>query len=177
MDRRRFAKIALAGSIAALGAAGGAAVVAITYPRATNRGNEVVVPRDHVPSPGSPPLRVEGRVLLVNLTPGEGYAADHAGAAPGGLLAVNARCTHLHCDARWRDDYHLGSQPGSEWLVCPCRGGVFTKAGVRVFGPPPRSLDTIALRVTPFGDVIIDAARIREGTPTNPMRAVRWPAV
>jgi cytochrome b6-f complex iron-sulfur subunit len=124
-----------------------------------------------VPDPGDPPLFVaHGRFLLVNLAPGEG-AEGYRG--PGGLLAIRQRCTHLHCEVEWRESDPFNERP-EDRLVCPCHGGVFTKAGVRLFGPPPRSLDTLALRVTSLGDVVVDTSVIREGAMSNPLRAVVW---
>jgi cytochrome b6-f complex iron-sulfur subunit len=175
ITRRSFAKAAFVGSVASLGVAGAATLVNMLYPRRVTRRNEVFVRRDSVPSPGEAPLFVgEGRFFLLNLLPGDGYrdAAQREGS--NGLLALHARCSHLHCEVKWGEDYEFNGR-ADDRFVCPCHGGVFTKAGVRLFGPPPRSLDTLALRVLPTGDVVVDTAAVQEGDLTNPQRAVAWP--
>ena len=173
LDRRSFAKIALVGSIAALGAAATGVVATMLYPRKPDR-REIIVRASDVPRPGDPPRYVaNGRFFLVNVAPAA--ATADASMSSGGLIALYERCTHLHCSVRWRDDFRLGEREGTEYLVCPCHGGVFTNAGVRVFGPPPRSLDTMPLRVTPFGDVVVDISTLRTGTEDNASRAVAWP--
>jgi Rieske Fe-S protein len=158
---------ALLGAVVALGAAGVGVVATMLYPRKSDR-REIIVPAKDVPRPGDAPRYVaNGRFFLSNL------------AAPnneeGALLALFERCTHLHCAVGWRDDFRLGERESTQYLVCPCHGGVFTKAGVRVFGPPPRSLDTLPLRVTSFGDVAVDVSRLRTGDDDNPSRAIAWP--
>ena len=175
ISRRGFAKVAFFGSLGAVAVAGGAALANMLYPRDPTGGNEVVVPRDRVPAAGDPPMYVaEGGFLLVHLKQGEGYDAE-PGASPGGLIALSERCTHLQCEVQWRTDYRRSDEGSPEVMVCNCHGGFFTKAGVRVFGPPPRSLDTMALRVTPSGDVVVDRFDVRQGDISNPSRAVAWP--
>lgn len=171
MSRRSFAKTAFVGGLVALGAAAGAAIINMLYPRNAARDTEVLIPSERVPSPGEPPLFVAGgNFLLVHLGPDEG-ADGYRG--PGGLLAIRQRCTHLHCEVEWRHGYAFDGEVADR-LVCPCHGGVFTRAGVRLFGPPPRSLDTLALRVTALRDVVVDTAIMREGHESNPLRAVVW---
>ena len=46
--------------------------------------------------------------------------------------AFSARCTHLTCTVRYREDMHL--------VWCPCHDGRFDLAGKNVGGPPPRPL-------------------------------------
>jgi cytochrome b6-f complex iron-sulfur subunit len=62
--------------------------------------------------------------------------------------------------------------PRQGWFRCPCHGSTYTDAGIRVFGPAPRSLDTMALTVE-NGRVIVDTGNITSGGPDNPSRAVR----
>lgn len=177
LSRRRFARAAFVGALGALATAAGATTVAMLYPRRGNSRVEVLVPRDRVPAPGGPPLFVAaGRLFLVNLARGEGFEPPVSGGASRGLLAVSARCTHLNCTVRWRPDYQLGMREDSQFLVCACHAGIFTRAGVRVFAPPPRSLDTFAVRVTALGDVVVDTRAVRVGDMRNPQRAVPWPA-
>ena len=46
--------------------------------------------------------------------------------------AFNAKCTHLSCTVRYRED--TGN------LFCPCHDGMFDLTGKNVGGPPPRPL-------------------------------------
>ena len=171
ISRRSFTKIAFVGSIAALGAAATGVAATMLYPRRPGT-REIIVPAGDVPDPGAPPRYVaRGRFFLVNLAPDDPAAET----ASGGLIALYERCTHLHCSVRWRDDFAMHDRDGTQFLVCPCHGGVFTNAGVRVFGPPRRSLDTMPLRVTPFGDVVVDVSTLRTGSESNAERAVAWP--
>jgi cytochrome b6-f complex iron-sulfur subunit len=171
-SRRSFAKGLFVAALAAGGIAGGATLINTLYPRTSGRRDEVLIPRDRVPAPGDPPLHVAaGRFLIVNLRAGEG-ADGYRG--PGGLLAILERCTHLHCEVQWRTEYEFDGEVADR-LVCPCHGGVFTIAGVRQFGPPPRSLDTLAMRLTAAGDVVVDIGAVRRGSDGNPVRALKWP--
>lgn len=55
--------------------------------------------------------------------------------------AFSATCTHLGCRVAW---------DGAEGhYKCPCHGGVFSRTGEVVSGPPPRSLDRIPARLNP----------------------------
>jgi menaquinol-cytochrome c reductase iron-sulfur subunit len=48
-------------------------------------------------------------------------------------VVVFARnCTDLSCPVTW--------DPGSQWFFCPCHGGIFSKDGERMAGPPKRPL-------------------------------------
>ncbi len=187
--RRRFVRIAFVAGLAATASAGIGGIIAFLYPRGERRDGSLRVADDDIPEPGAPPLVLAGgSVLLVNLQPGEGVTPrnlDIAGGAPpdpgearGGLLAMYALCTHLHCNVRWRPDppFVLDGEP-YETLACPCHGARFTKAGVRLFGPAPRSLST--LRVEPDnafgGGVVIHREGVRPGGPDNPGRALLWP--
>lgn len=46
--------------------------------------------------------------------------------------AFSARCTHLSCTVRYREDIGM--------LFCPCHDGRFDLTGKNVGGPPPRPL-------------------------------------
>lgn len=172
ISRRDIAKAAFFGSVAALGAAATGVVATMLYPRKADR-REIIVSASDVPRPGDPPRYVEnGRFFLVNVAPGDPATSDAT--APGGLLALFERCTHLHCSVRWREDFRMSGREAPGFLVCPCHGGVFSSSGERVFGPPPRSLDTMPLRFTSFGDVAVDVTRTRAGSGDNLSRAVAW---
>jgi cytochrome b6-f complex iron-sulfur subunit len=50
----------------------------------------------------------------------------------GKWRAFSARCTHLSCTVRYRQDLHM--------IFCPCHDGRFDLTGKNVGGPPPRPL-------------------------------------
>lgn len=56
-----------------------------------------------------------------------------------GLLALYSVCTHLGCLYQWID--------ANDRFECPCHGSKFTKTGVFIEGPAPRSLDRFAVTV------------------------------
>lgn len=117
--------------------------------------------------PGSKTQVPEGRFWLVNLTEEQG--------GPG-LLALWWKCPHLGCTVPWKPAFiwpdALTGAPKQGWFRCPCHGSTYTDAGVRVFGPAPRSLDTMALTVD-GGRISVDTGSITNGGPDNPDRAVR----
>ena len=117
--------------------------------------------------PGSKTQIPEGRFWLVHLTEEQG--------GPG-LLALWWRCPHLGCTVPWRPTFvfpdPVTGAPKQGWFRCPCHGSTYTDAGVRVFGPAPRSMDTMALTVE-NGRISVDTGSITNGSPDNPDRAVR----
>jgi len=92
-----------------------------------------------------PPLtkgRGKGAVLagrVSQLPPGSGVVFA-LGTKPAILIhtpdgawrAFSARCTHLSCTVRYREDAAI--------LWCPCHDGSFDLTGKNVGGPPPRPL-------------------------------------
>jgi Rieske Fe-S protein len=92
--------------------------------------------------PPSPKGRAKGAVLAANaseLPPGSGKVFP-LGARPAILVhtpndkwrAFSARCTHLSCTVRYRQDLNM--------IWCPCHDGRFDLTGKNVGGPPPRPL-------------------------------------
>jgi menaquinol-cytochrome c reductase iron-sulfur subunit len=53
-------------------------------------------------------------------------------------VALSNVCTHLGCRIRWVDN--------QDEFFCPCHGGVFSKEGDVLDGPPPRPLDHFEVR-------------------------------
>jgi len=140
------------------------------WPRkVTGFGGKVTVPAAKIPAPGSDPVHIpEGKFYLANLAPGQEES-------PGGLLALWHKCPHLGCSVPWRPDFEYGGSKG--WYRCPCHGSTYTRgAGLLVFGPAPRPLDTMAIEVRDNGDVEVNTGAITKGGKDNPLRAVPHPA-
>lgn len=106
-------------------------LLAIVYPVA-----------QYVFPPPRPKGRAKGAVLAARaseLAPGSGKVFP-LGAKPAILVhtpdgkwrAFSARCTHLACTVRYREDLHM--------IFCPCHDGRFDMTGKNVGGPPPRPL-------------------------------------
>ena len=55
------------------------------------------------------------------------------------FTVFSAYCTHVGCPVRW--------EPGADFFMCPCHGGVFHRDGTVAAGPPPRPLALYAVRV------------------------------
>jgi cytochrome b6-f complex iron-sulfur subunit len=143
--------------------------------RAASAGAAFTIPAEEVPAPGAAPrLFVSGRFYLVNLEPGggvpESFRGQFAASERGGLLALAQKCPHLGCAVPWRGDFAYAGSEG--WFRCPCHMSTYTSSGLRVFGPAPRPMDTLALRRNRDGSVTVDTSRITKGGPDNPRRAV-----
>lgn len=65
-----------------------------------------------------------------------------------GLYALVATCTHLGCTPNWIK--------ANNRFQCPCHGGVFTKEGDVVAGPPPNPLYRAAISLDPRGEIRVD---------------------
>lgn len=141
-------------------------------------GAPVTVIPSRVPAAGAEPTRIsEGKFWLVNLRGNEGDVLATGGT--GGLLALYWKCPHLGCSVPWRADF-AGAQvnfPGiNGWFRCPCHGSTYSKAGVRVFGPAPRSMDTFPITKNGDGSLTINTGAIISGAaePANPLRTVSY---
>ena len=84
-------------------------------------------PRDAVPANGG---------VVVNLPVGHVVLLD----ADGELRAFSAVCTHLGCIVKWQPTEHHA-------IYCECHGGMFTREGTVVGGPPPRPLPQYPVEV------------------------------
>ena len=167
VSRRRVLQLgfwsALGGMIAGAAACG----VDLLYPRGVvGFGGTVNVDPADVPAPGEKKQIPSGRFWLVNLTEEQG--------GPG-ILALWWKCPHLGCTVPWRPTFVFADPttgaPKTGWFRCPCHGSTYTDAGVRVFGPAPRSMDTMDLTVS-GGRISVDTGNITRGTPENASRAV-----
>jgi len=168
VTRRRVLQMGFWASIGAAVAGMAACGVDLLYPRNVIGFGGVVSAGDaSLYPPGSKTQVPEGRFWLVHLTEEQG--------GPG-LLALWWKCPHLGCTVPWRPTFlwpdALTGAPKQGWFRCPCHGSTYTDAGVRVFGPAPRSMDTMALTID-GGRISVDTGSITNGAPDNPDRAVR----
>jgi menaquinol-cytochrome c reductase iron-sulfur subunit len=72
------------------------------------------------------------------------------------FTVFNGRCTHLGCAYGW--------QLNENQFTCPCHAGVYAIDGQVLAGPPPRSLDTLPVRVE-NGQLQTQYQDYRLGTP------------
>jgi cytochrome b6-f complex iron-sulfur subunit len=145
-----------------------AAIVDFMYPRGITGFGSVVSAGtvDQYP-PGSKTQNYEGHFWLVNLTQEQG--------GPG-FLALWWKCPHLGCTVPWRDNFAFVDPRTGEnkvgWFRCPCHGSTYTDAGVRVFGPAPRSMDHMALTIAD-GKISVNTGAITKGSTDNPSFVVK----
>jgi cytochrome b6-f complex iron-sulfur subunit len=121
--------------------------------------------------PGSKTEVSAGKFWLVNLTAEQG--------GPG-FLALWWKCPHLGCTVPWRENFSFvdpnTAQETRGWFRCPCHGSTYTHAGVRVFGPAPRSMDRMEVTIDPSsGAITVNTGKISKGTPDNAKFAVKAP--
>ncbi len=180
--RSRFSRRTLLfGALFAAGAGGAATLGNFLFPRVRTPEPKFRINPVNVPAPGaSPYVHGEGKFALVNLLPGEGNYDSRDPAGGGGLLALSRACTHLRCTLPWVESFEFPSPESGDtiegWFRCACHGSTYTKAGVRVFGPAPRSVDTLGLTVRRDGAIVVDAKKVTEGGLDNPRRAVPYQA-
>lgn len=168
LSRRVLLRTGFWTAVGASLAGGVGAGLQLAYPRKVEGfgGKVTAGPLDRFP-PGSKTQVTDGRFWLVNLTAEQG--------GPG-LLALWWKCPHLGCTVPWRESFTFTDpntgQPRTGWFRCPCHGSTYTDAGVLVWGPAPRSMDTMALAVI-NGVLVVDTGKITKGTPANAARAVK----
>ena len=168
VSRRTVLRVGFWTSLGAVVAGAAACGLDLIYPRGvTGFGGKVTVGDVSQFPPGSKTKVAEGRFWLVHLTEEQG--------GPG-LLALWWKCPHLGCTVPWREEFvwpdPVTGAPKRGWFRCPCHGSTYTDAGIRVFGPAPRSLDTMELTIN-NGRITVDTGKITPGAPDNPDRAVR----
>lgn len=182
LRRRQLLRGGFWAGAAALAAGAVAAAAEFISPRVAppHVGNVFRVPADQVPRPGGEPYHVlDGRFWLVNLKPGEGAPPILVGpqakaigepSRRGGLLALSQRCPLHGCAIPWRPDAGFAGLTG--WFRCPCCGSVFSKAGLHVFGPAGRSMDTFRIIEVSRHGVLVDTSKVLLGDRDDPQRAV-----
>lgn len=171
VSRRNFIRASFWGGLGVtlLGSVG--LLVDYLYPRNV-RGFGGPVPAGNVSdyAKGAPPVpNSEGQFWIANLDPTETRAGGTGGA--DGLLALWRKCPHLGCTVPWRGTFSYDGDDGG-WYRCPCHGSTYTKAGIRVFGPAPRSMDTMAIEIDAAGNITVQTGLVTPGGPDNPERAV-----
>ena len=139
-------------------------------------GGQFNIAKNRLPEPGAEPTKIfEAKAFVVNLKPGEGVPAAFTSfgqpSEKGGYLALYQKCPHLGCAVPWRGDFEFEGVKG--WFRCPCHGSTYTKAGIRVFGPAPRPMDTFELRSGQDGAIIINTGKITNGGPDNAQRTIQ----
>ena len=139
-------------------------------------GGIVTVIKASIPPAGADPARIsEGKFWLSHLLGAQGDVLQVG--STGGLLALYWKCPHLGCTVPWNAGFDGGAVnfPGIVgWFRCPCHGSTYSRAGVRVFGPAPRPMDTMLLSVNSDGSLSVNTGKITSGGPDNPLRAVSY---
>ena len=177
LARRSFLRVSVfAGLALSLGAMTAGFLGFFNLRNPSGFGGVVNVEANRVPVPGAEPVRItEGKFWLVNLSGPEGDVLGVGGT--GGLLALWWKCPHLGCAVPWNASFN-GSEvnfPGIVgWFRCPCHGSTYSRAGIRVYGPAPRPMDTMALTVNSNGSVDVNTGAVTSGNSDNPLRAVEY---
>jgi cytochrome b6-f complex iron-sulfur subunit len=175
VTRRNFIRLAFWSGLGLTLLGSVAATLDFLYPRGI-KGFGSPVPSGNVseyPSGGDPKHNIIGQFWLVNLNPGETRSGGSGGGE--GMMALWHRCPHLGCTVPWRTGFTFDDNQG--WFRCPCHGSTYTKAGVRVFGPAPRSMTTMQVDIDDTGNITVQTGALMSGSPTNPERAVSHPTL
>lgn len=90
------------------------------------------------------------QVLVIRLDPAKLSDAEKPHAADGGIMAFSAICTHAGCTVS-------GWMQKEQYFLCPCHGSEYSPllGGKNVFGPAPRPLPPLPLKVS---DGVLTAA-------------------
>lgn len=176
VTRRQLLRVSFWGifGFALTGALGG--FLSNFWPRGvTGFGGKVQVSASLVPEAGTDPAGVSvGKFYLTHLNAGEGTHAGFGEEGDTGLLALWWKCPHLGCTIPWRPGFPFEGVTG--WFRCPCHGSTYTRAGIRVFGPAPRPMDTMEITVNSDGSLTVDTGSITGGGADNPQRTVPYDA-
>ncbi len=126
------------------------------------------------PRAGAPLANSAGQFWIANLDPGD--TADNGTDGATGLLALWRKCPHLGCTVPW-DSSATAAEVSNDvgWYKCPCHGSTYTRSGIRVFGPAPRSMDTMLIEIDDAGNVTVQTGSVTAGGPDNPTRAIQHP--
>lgn len=143
-----------------------ASMIDMLYPRGITGFGSVINAGtiDQFP-PGSKTENSEGKFWLVHLSEEQARESDPVN-GQAGLIALWWKCPHLGCTVPWLANFNFENRRG--WFRCPCHGSTYDDAGVRVYGPAPRSLDRMEVTIDPStGRVSVNTGSITNGTPDN----------
>jgi cytochrome b6-f complex iron-sulfur subunit len=128
--------------------------------------------------PGKKIHNLDAKAWLVKFD--DTQAGRNPPAVAGSVMALYHRCVHLGCTVPYREDFTFedprNGQTYAGWFRCPCHGSTYSDAGVRVFGPAPRSLDTFDLTIDGSGTMQVNTGKITSGNEDNPSRAILPPS-
>ncbi len=149
-------------------------ILTILYPRGiTGFGSKIFVGTIDALEPGKRVHNLEAKTWLVRFDAEQ--ARRNPGAKEGAVIALYHKCVHLGCTVPYREDFSFEDPRNNEtypgWFLCPCHGSTYSDAGVRVFGPAPRSMDTFPLTID-GGKMTVDTGKVVTGTSDNASRAV-----
>jgi len=144
-DRRRFLSGCTAGLMALMtGLIFAPAVAFVTSPLRRRRG-AAAAGDDFVDAGALESIPLGAWTLLpVEIVRQDGWAKTRQprsvwvlviATAPGEVRVLSPLCTHLGCPVAW--------SAGTSEFRCPCHGGIFSKEGTLVSGPPPRGMDSL----------------------------------
>lgn len=173
VSRRGVVRIAFWSGIGGMLAAIGVSTIDFLYPRkVTGFGGTVFAGTVDQLAPGAPVKSIEAKAWLVKM---DAETARRNGGEEGAILALYQKCPHLGCSVPWRGDYSR-EDPRSEesyqgWFLCPCHGSTYSGAGVLVFGPAPRSMDTMEVTIE-NGNITVNTGAITQGGEDNGARGV-----
>lgn len=148
MNRREFLVYSLAAGLGVLGLGTGVLMFQYMYPRFREGefGGVFRIPEGELPGTDAPPVGyVDGKFWLVNT-------------ADTGPKAIYMVCTHLGCLYKW-----VGENNRFE---CPCHGSKFTREGLYIEGPAPRSLDSFETTVE-NGEIMVATGSKINGAPAS----------
>lgn len=183
MSRRTALRVAFWAGLGVLFVSGIASVINTLWSRSASRltGSYVVgnladlLPGSKIPVTIQTPRRgdplnpLQAEVYLARLD--ERQAARNPGAQEGMVYAFWRKCPHLGCTVPWVDAFSFqdprsgATYPG--WFRCPCHGSTYSDAGVRVFGPAPRSLDMFPVTIERDGTIVVDVSQVMRGSAQN----------
>ena len=175
--RRSFLRVSVfAGLSLFMGAMAAGFLGFFNLRKPTGFGGVVNIAKARIPKAGDDPARIsEGKFWLSNL---QGAQGDVLGVgSTGGLMALYWKCPHLGCTVPWNPAFQGGQVnfPGIVgWFRCPCHGSTYSRAGIRVFGPAPRPMDTMLLTTNSDGSINVNTGKITGGAADNPLRAVSY---
>lgn len=153
----------------------GATILNSLWPRGiTGFGAKITVGTVAAISPGQKIHNLEAKTWLVRLN--EDQAANNPPATAGSIIALYHKCPHLGCTVPYRPEFSREDPRNGKtyagWFLCPCHGSTYSDAGVRVFGPAPRSMDTFPIVIDDSGSITVDTGTIITGSQENPERAI-----